>query len=294
MPFIYKKWVEFLNCRLRNKVSKILRCEKKSVYYESDHDFNRLQNKYNGVPEYGYDSYSTWKRGVDRANELLRIGSLSEAPKNILEAGCGDGMAAFALHNYSHRLTLVDMEDWRDKRAKGLNFQSADLNRTLPFKDEEFDLVYSFNTFEHLYDPEFALNEFMRICKPGGYIFLEFGPLYASPWGLHAYRMFKMPYPQFLFSEEFIGKKLQETGISDLGDNNRQTLQFVNKWTYTQYVSLFDKFGSNLIKMQTYKNCDHLQLIADYPSAFTGLSLSIDDVTTSAIKIIFKKGGPLE
>src|SRR5262249_49111061 len=38
----------------------------------------------------------------------------------------------------------------------------------LPFADESFDAVVSFNTFEHLYDPDRATAEIFRVLKPGG------------------------------------------------------------------------------------------------------------------------------
>lgn len=44
---------------------------------------------------------------------------------------------------------------------------AADAHR-LPFADAAFDAVVSFNTFEHLYDPEAAAAEIHRVLKPGG------------------------------------------------------------------------------------------------------------------------------
>ena len=288
-PATYLHWLKFQKKKLPAKVSKVLEQNKPPVFYDSDDVFNKLQSEYSGVPEYGYDSYSTWKRGVDRTNELLQLDSINKAPKNILEAGCGDGMTAHALTGYGHHLTLLDMEDWRDERAKNLTFHKVDINQSLEFHASTFDLIYSFNTFEHLPDPEFTLKELMRLCRPGGYIYLEFGPLYASPWGLHAYRMLKMPYPQFLFSTEFITDKLKKYGINDLGDDKRDELQYVNKWTYQQYQNLFEQYKNYIVDTSAYKIYDHLQIIDNYPQAFTGQGLQLEDICTFAIKIVLKK-----
>jgi uncharacterized protein YbaR (Trm112 family) len=43
----------------------------------------------------------------------------------------------------------------------------ADAHR-LPFADASFDAVVSFNTFEHLAEPERAAGEILRVLKPGG------------------------------------------------------------------------------------------------------------------------------
>jgi len=41
----------------------------------------------------------------------------------------------------------------------------------LPFKDEEFDFVISSHVIEHFFDPIKAIKEWLRVIKPGGYIF---------------------------------------------------------------------------------------------------------------------------
>ena len=55
----------------------------------------------------------------------------------------------------------------------------------LPFKDEVFDTVVSFNTFEHLYDPFAAAKEILRVLKPGGKVVIHTAflqPLHEEPW----------------------------------------------------------------------------------------------------------------
>ena len=41
----------------------------------------------------------------------------------------------------------------------------------LPFKDEEFDYVISSHVIEHIFDPIAAIKEWLRVIKPGGYVF---------------------------------------------------------------------------------------------------------------------------
>ena len=47
--------------------------------------------------------------------------------------------------------------------------------QTLPFGDEEFDVVIASHMLYHLDDPQQALNEFARVLKQGGKVFISLG-----------------------------------------------------------------------------------------------------------------------
>lgn len=62
----------------------------------------------------------------------------------------------------------------------------------LPFKNNSFDSVVSFNTFEHLYNPELAANEIFRVLKPKGKAIIQTAflqPLHEEP--IHFYNATK-------------------------------------------------------------------------------------------------------
>ena len=64
----------------------------------------------------------------------------------------------------------------------------ADLNKTMPFKSEEFDNIICFNTLEHINDDETAICESLRVLKPGGTFHILVPFLYrvhASPRDYH-------------------------------------------------------------------------------------------------------------
>jgi SAM-dependent methyltransferase len=62
--------------------------------------------------------------------------------------------------------------------AKYLDVNELDAN-------EAYDIVYSINAFEHIYDVEKAMAKIYNALKPGGYLFTLFGPIWSSDVGHH-------------------------------------------------------------------------------------------------------------
>jgi SAM-dependent methyltransferase len=255
-----------------------------------DEHFERLQRSYTQWwPEYGYDEYSTWARGCERAMKLLRIANLSGRNLAVFEAGCGDGMTGHALAGYRKTSTIVlnDTDDWRDERAKSFPFIKGDICRRLHLDSDSFDLVISYNTFEHIDDPAGALAELVRLCKRGGYIHVEFNPLYCSPLGLHAFS-FLMPYPQFLFSSALIETKIRELGVQDLG-KTFTCLQPTNKWRIAQFRELWRGTNCEVISLAEERNERHLGVVMEFPQAFCGRGLTVEDLVVEGISVLLRK-----
>ncbi len=47
------------------------------------------------------------------------------------------------------------------------------MNKGIDYEDEFFDIVYAGEVFEHLYNPDFFLQEASRVLKKGGFIILS-------------------------------------------------------------------------------------------------------------------------
>ena len=54
----------------------------------------------------------------------------------------------------------------------------------LPFRDASMDVAFSSNVLEHVSDPWLMGAEMLRVTKPGGTIFISYGPWWG-PWGGH-------------------------------------------------------------------------------------------------------------
>lgn len=276
--------------RFLSAPAKVIVASPRRTSFNYEADFDRMQHAYRTrSPEYGYDSLSAWRRAVNRATHLLDRLEIRHPGLNILDAGCGDSMLGVLLNSYGHRTTLVDATDWRDSRARNLPFFTQQLENLDQLPSAHFDLVCSYNTFEHLRDPRSAFKELLRVCKADGSIFLEFSPLYHGPWGLHAYHTLKVPYAQFLFSEQFIASKLRELGILDLGKELDQP-QHLNRWKYSEFVALWSEHPDcHVISQARLRNEDHLDVILRYPRAFRGRRFDFLELTTQGIQVLLRR-----
>ena len=272
----------------RGRIEAILARPDSPQVKDAEAAFEQLQRDAKPPKEYGYQRFDAWWRGVQRCFWISPMCEVREPGKRVLEATCGDGMTGHAFASYGHEVTLHDLEDWRDARAKSLPFVLGSLAQPLALDDAQFDLVFSYNAFEHIDDPAHAIKELVRVCKPGGHLYIDFGPLYASAWGLHAYRTLRMPYPQYLFGEAFREQKFKELGLYDLG-RDMDTLQPLNRWTPAQFEQLFRSCGCEVLSFKRHAELEHLHWIERFPQAFSGRGLTFDDVTVTRIDVHLRK-----
>jgi len=98
--------------------------------------------------------------------------------KNILDAGCGGGRYSYALSGLGpKKVTGIDFgidglkSASQTFKAKNLQFKQANVLE-IPFKDNSFDFVLSNGVIHHTENFEKGLEEVIRVCKPGGDIYL--------------------------------------------------------------------------------------------------------------------------
>jgi len=101
------------------------------------------------------------------------------ANSRTLDAACGEGYGSALLAQAGATVEGVDVSEQAIGHAKrryghlpGLGFQVADCSH-LPYADDEFDRVVSFETLEHLAEQDQLLAEFRRVLKPGGFLVLS-------------------------------------------------------------------------------------------------------------------------
>lgn len=126
------------------------------------------------------------------------------AGRNVLDLGCGSGYGAASLADTALHVTAVDVSAEAaayaaDRyKAPNLIFQAIAADATLPFVDESFDVVLSFQVIEHVSDEAHYFREARRVLKRGGMMVvitpdrrLRLLP-YQKPWNRWHLREYSM------------------------------------------------------------------------------------------------------
>lgn len=98
---------------------------------------------------------------------------VSDRPYPVMcDLGCDDGewTTEVARSSRSHAVFGIEIVAQRARIAheRGVSVTVADLNRTLPFRDESFDLVHANQVIEHVSNLDTFLSEINRVLRVGG------------------------------------------------------------------------------------------------------------------------------
>lgn len=85
----------------------------------------------------------------------------------VLEIGAGAGWQAKVLSEKGFEVYAIDIEgsNYKDVQIYPVSFYDG---RDIPFSDNSFDIVYSSNVLEHVFDIDHTISEIKRVLKPGG------------------------------------------------------------------------------------------------------------------------------
>jgi len=101
---------------------------------------------------------------------------------SVLDAGCGHGYFSNLLGEKGYRPVGIDISDKAIEKAtslySGIDFKVCSLENRLPFEDKTFDVVWSTEVIEHIYDVYTYLHEMNRVLKPNG-LFIITTPYYG-------------------------------------------------------------------------------------------------------------------
>lgn len=152
------------------------------------------ENEYQGVapdPANGARKQLEIKRVKNRVAEIKHLLPKTKKTK-ILELGAGSGI--FVAHLTKLGFNIKGIEpDANSLQAAKLLLAANNIPQTkiiegvgeaLPYKDQSFDLIVSFQVLEHTQQPDQVFKEAFRVLKPGGKIYWVV-PNYRSFWEGH-------------------------------------------------------------------------------------------------------------
>jgi methionine biosynthesis protein MetW len=120
----------------------------------------------------GYWSKEGFNPHAVMPKQLERLYAKFLAPgSRCLDLGCGDGrMSGLWLQQRRCEYIGVDIAQnaVRAARARGLEAVRVEDASQLPFENDSFDAVVCIEVIEHLFEPQMALREALRVMKPGG------------------------------------------------------------------------------------------------------------------------------
>jgi|GEM_PF-4512148 len=240
------------------------------------------------LPEYGLAARR--QRARSRLARLRRFIDLRET--HLLDVGVGQGEMVWAASEQTSQAVGIDLDrrglcdsieegkQWAVSRPMP-SFAQADASR-LPLEDRTVDIVVSYWSFEHFANYRQALSEMARVLRPGGYVYLEFGPLFYSSLGSHLYRFLYIPWVHLLFEPEVMFAYLrqihQEAWIDVYLELNRLTISDFRRLTAESSMYLRD-MNCRREPLGRFKQLYHSHL-APYPN---------EDLQTTQVTCVLQK-----
>jgi SAM-dependent methyltransferase len=140
---------------------------------------NNQQTFFDFAAEVGITKHIGSLEATEALIELCHIGE----GKYILDVGCGVGVTpCYVARKYGCRVVGVDILEAMVERSKErakmervmerIEFRVADA-QDLPFEDNLFDAVITESVTAFPEDKQKAVNEYVRVTKPGGYVGLS-------------------------------------------------------------------------------------------------------------------------
>jgi 2-polyprenyl-3-methyl-5-hydroxy-6-metoxy-1,4-benzoquinol methylase len=175
------------------------------------------------------------KHDIKNASLFLSKYDISLKDKKIMDAGCYLGIQCFGAMElgakeavgidipeyYVNQATNKDVNASKvlEQRRNEIRSQHPDLDQSkinfhdlsvfeMDFKDE-FDIIFSWETFEHILNPKEALKRIYKALKPGGISFHVYNPFFCVSGG-HSMCTLDYPFAHILMTNEDFKKYTQE------------------------------------------------------------------------------------
>lgn len=169
--------------------------------------------------------------------------------KNVLDVGCGLAYgtalmaeSAASIVGVDYDQSVVDDNSQRYAHIKNLSFQRVTVP-PLPFPDNSFDVVTSFQFIEHIHARKEFTKECIRVVKPGGKVYITTPNIKRSlarnPFHIHEYTFAEM-------SQE-VGSLTQNFELEGLNCNEKVRKYYEENGKFVRSILKWDIFGIHKI-----------------------------------------------
>lgn len=127
----------------------------------------------------GWDHYDQRHRqptGLSTLPPIVRTLGRAGDFRSILDVGCGDGgtLASILRSGGTYESVVgVEMSPARAARAAARATAAIGDAQALPVRSASFDVVVSRHVIEHVPDDQAMACEMLRVCRPGGFVYVE-------------------------------------------------------------------------------------------------------------------------
>lgn len=96
--------------------------------------------------------------------------------QKILDISSGQGTGSYCLKGLSDTAYCIDLDNYLDMATLKENYKEIQFTKydgkTIPYEDNTFDVVYSFDVIEHCDNYDLFTKETVRVLKNGGWLVL--------------------------------------------------------------------------------------------------------------------------
>lgn len=131
---------------------------------------------------------------AERAGKSISQGS------RVLDAGAGD----CPYHSYFGQACYEATDLCQVEKNYGMLSFVSNLEN-IPVRSDSYDLLFCSQTLEHIQNPNMVMNEFERVLKPGGFLWLT-APFY--------YEEHEIPYDYYRYTRYGLQHLVQQAGLT--------------------------------------------------------------------------------
>lgn len=206
--------------------------------------------------------------------------------KKVLDMGCGaSGKSLYYVSIGATEVVGVDIVPHYKEEAEAFAEKLGFSDRfafilgdalNLPVEDCTFDVVIMNDFMEHIYDPERAVTEALRVLKPGGRLYINFPPYY-HPTGIHMSDVIGIPWVHMLFTQKTLINAYKDLvkGLPDEADrlslrfstdeNGKDYISYLNKMTIRRFRAIAKKMKLDILWYKEIPLRSYFKLFAKTP-----------------------------